>query len=60
MGTVWRNISVMSEPTVGLFVLKFLTIYSSKTMYKVALFIKALSKEKYWLSALINVVTKLK
>lgn len=29
-------------------------------MHKVALFIKALSKEKYWLSALINVVTKLK
>lgn len=41
MGTVWRNISVTSELPVGLFVFKFLTIYSSEIMREDALFMKA-------------------
>lgn len=44
MGTVWKNISVMSELTVHLFVFEFLTIYSSEIMYEDALFMKALAK----------------
>lgn len=60
MGKVWKNISVMSELTVHLFVSEFLTIYSSEIMYEDALFMKALAKENLWLSALIMLVTKLK
>lgn len=44
MGKVWKNISVMSELTVHLFVFEFLTIYSSEIMYEDALFMKALAK----------------
>lgn len=60
MGKVWKNISVMSELTVHLFVFEFLTIYSSEIMYEDALFMKALAKANLWLSALIMLVTKLK
>jgi len=60
MGTARRNISVMSELTVGLFVFKFLTVYSSEIMCEDALFMKALAKANFWLSVLINVVAKLK
>lgn len=60
MDTVQRNISVTPELALGLFVFKFLTIYSSEIMHEDALFMKALAKADFWLSALINVVTKLK
>lgn len=60
MGKVWKNISVMSELTVHLFVFKFLTIYSSEIMCEDALFTKALAKANLWLPALIILVTKLK
>lgn len=60
MSEVWKNISVMSELTVHLFVFKFLTIYSSEIRCEVTLLMKALAKANLWLSALTMLATKIK